>query len=400
MFLLRFILPDLVAHLPKKQITILTGMRRTGKTTLLKRLMELSDISQKIFFDLERIDNRELFSEKNYESVVYALEQRGIRFSEKVLICMDEIQLAPNLPSVIKYLYDHYDIKFILTGSSSYYLKNHFDESLAGRKKIFEISPLSFGEMLDFKGVEHVPPGANFAKMPFARSEYERLKPYYEEYIDYGGFPEVVLMPNIRDKKDMIADILSSYINYDIASLMDFKKSEEAYKLIKLLAVRIGTRLEISKISILTGMSRYSVENYLQLLEQSYLIRTIPVTATSPDREIVKAKKLYFLDNGIASMSAELSSGVKFENAVFNQLHHFGEVSYYALKTGNEIDFVVDKKNALEVKETPSEADLKNVELLSKNIGAHTSYVIGRYPPTRIFPGFVWGGSIRSAHEE
>ena len=196
------------------------------------------------------------------------------------------------------------------------------------------------------------------------------------------------------------AIILSSYINYDIASLMDFKKSEEAYKLIKLLAVRIGTRLEISKISILTGMSRYSVENYLQLFEQSYLIRTIPVTATSPDREIVKANKLYFLDNGIASMSAELSSGAKFENAVFNQLHHFGEVSYYALKTGNEIDFILDKKSALEVKETPTEAHLKNVELLFKNIGADKCYVVGRYPPARIFPGFVWGGTIRPAHKE
>jgi len=370
-------------------------MRRTGKTTLLRKLMELSEIPQKIFFDLERIDNRELFSEKNYDAVVYALEQRGLRFSEKVLICMDEIQLVPNLPSVVKYLYDHYDIKFILTGSSSYYLKNHFEESLAGRKKIFEIFPLSFGEMLDFKGVEHIPSGAGFEQIIFSRPEYERLKPYYEEYIDYGGFPEVVLMPNIRDKKDMIADIVSSYINYDIASLMDFKKSEEAYKLIKLLAIRVGTRLEISKISILTGMSRYSVENYLQLFEQSYLIRTIPVTAGSPDREIVKAKKLYFLDNGIASMSAELSSGAKFENTIFNQLHHLGDVSYYSLKTGNEIDFVIDKKNAFEVKETPTEAHLKNVETLAKKIQAAQSFVIGRHPPLRVFPGFIWGGNIR-----
>ncbi len=135
-------MPDLTAHLVKKQVTVLTGMRRTGKTTLLKRLMVLSDIRQKVFFDLERIDYRELFSEKNYEAIVYALTQRGINMQEKVLIGIDEIQLVPNLPSVVKYLYDQYDIKFILTGSSSYYLKNKFEESMAGRKKIFEVYPL------------------------------------------------------------------------------------------------------------------------------------------------------------------------------------------------------------------------------------------------------------------
>lgn len=394
MFHPRAILPELEAHLQNKQVTVLTGMRRTGKTTLLKHLMEVSDIRQKVFFDLERIDYRELFSEKNYEAIVYALTQRGIRFSEKVLIGIDEIQLVPNLPSVVKYLYDTYDVKFILTGSSSYYLKNHFEESLAGRKKIFEIYPLSFGEMLRFQGMAQAPEGSDFTGVPFTAAEYERLKHHYEEFIDYGGFPEVVLSPNIKDKRDLIADILSSYINHDVASIMDFKKSEEAYKLIKLLAIRVGTKLEISKISILTGMTRYAVENYLGLFEQSYLIRTIPVTAYSPDREIVKARKLYFLDNGIASITAELSSGSKFENAVFNQLRSFGEVSYYSLKTGNEIDFVLNKKMAFEVKETATEAHLKNTALLAKNLGIGKSYVVGRHP-NRIFEGYIWGGFIR-----
>lgn len=394
MFYPRAILPELEAHLANKQVTVLTGMRRTGKTTLLKHLMAVSGIRQQLFFDLERIDYRELFSEKNYETIVYALTQRGIRFSEKVLIGMDEIQLVPNLPSVVKYLYDHYDIKFILTGSSSYYLKNRFDESLAGRKKIFEIYPLRFGEMLTFRGVSHVPAGGDFARAPFVASEYERLKHYYEEFIDYGGFPEVVLTTKIQDKRDLIADILSSYINHDVASFLDFQKSGEAYKMIRLLAVRVGTKLEISKISVLTGMSRYAVEQYLGLFEQSYLIRTIPVTSSSPDREIVKARKLYFLDNGIASLSAELSGGSKFENAVFNQLRHYGDVSYYSLKTGNEIDFVLDKRSAFEVKESAIESHLKNTVLLARNLGIDQCYVIGRYPALP-FNGFLWGGNIR-----
>lgn len=394
MFYSRAVLPELETHLKNKQVTVLTGMRRTGKTTLLKHLMEISDIPQKIFFDLERLDYRELFSEKNYETIIYALTQRGVRFSEKVLIGMDEIQLVPNLPSVVKYLYDTYDIKFILTGSSSYYLKNRFDESLAGRKKIFEVYPLTFGEMLTFQRVDYVSNGDAFAEEPFSIAEYERLKHYYDEYVDYGGFPEVVLAGKVRDKRDLIADILSSYINHDVASFLDFKKSEEAYKLIKLLAVRIGTKLEISKICVLSGLSRHAVENYLGLFEQSYLIRTIPVSTSSPDREIVKARKLYFLDNGIAALAAELSSGSKFENAVFNQLRHYGDVSYYALKSGNEIDFVLDRKTAFEVKETATEADLKNTAALSRNLGIEKNHVVGRHP-NRVFDGLVWGGAIR-----
>ena len=393
MFYSRNVFSDLQDHLQNKQVTVLTGMRRTGKTTLVKRLMELSTIRQKIYFDLERIDNRELFSEKNYENIVFALTQRGLVFTEKVLIAIDEIQLVPNLPSVVKYLYDTYDIKFLLTGSSSYYLKNRFNESLAGRKKIFDIYPLTFNELLTFKGVEFIK-NERFTNRPFILSEYERLKSYYDEYINYGGFPEVVLSNNLSDKKDLINDVLSSYINLDIALATDFKKSADCFKLIKLLAVRVGTKLDISKLTNVTALSRAVVENYLELFEQSYLIRTIPVTSNSPDREIVKARKIYFLDNGIAAVCAELSSGSKFENAVFNQLHPFGEVSYYQVKTGNEIDFILDKKTAFEAKEAAFDNDLRRLKLLSQNLSINDCFVVGRYP-NNLFEGFLWGGFIQ-----
>ncbi|MCE7923612.1 MAG: DUF4143 domain-containing protein [Haliscomenobacteraceae bacterium CHB4] len=100
----------------------------------------------------------------------------------------------------------------------------------------------------------------------------------------------------------------------------------------------------------------------------------------NPAQTIVKARKLYFLDNGIASLSAELSGGSKFENAVFNQLRHYGDVSCYSLKTGNEIDFVLNKKAAFEVKESALESHLKNTVQLAKNLGIDQCYVVGRYP--------------------
>nr|WP_295928035.1 ATP-binding protein [uncultured Dyadobacter sp.] len=392
MFQARDIYPKLLAHTTKRQITVLTGMRRTGKTTLVKQLMAQCDIPQKHYFDLERIDVRTLFSEPNYETIVQALTRQGTDFTKKVLIGLDEIQLVPNLPSVLKYLYDTYDIKFIVTGSSAYYMKNQFSESLAGRKKIFEIYPLNFGEVLSFKGVQAKRMSIDAATR-FIPAEYERLKAYYNEYIEFGGFPEVVLAESDEDKKDLLSDIISSYINFDLSLLSDIRNPTNLFKLIRLLSVRIGTKLDISKLTSVTGMARQTVENYLDLLEKSYLIKMIPVMANSPEREIVKARKVYFLDNGIASRFVELSSGAKFENAVFNQLLHHGEIAYYQLKTGREIDFILDQKQCFEVKETGTEADLKNTQSLAKNLAINESYIVGRHP-ARVFEGYIWGGFI------
>lgn len=368
-------------------------MRRTGKTTLVKQL--LSDIpgENKIYLDLERIDNREIFSEKNYDAVLYTLQQRGLDTRKKAYVALDEIQLGPNIPSVLKYLYDNYNIKFIVTGSSSYYLKNLFTESLAGRKKVFELYPLDFGEMLTFKEVPHLPE-ADFLNKQFNAAEYERLKGCYEEYIEYGGFPEVVLAKRSGEKKDIISDIISSYINIDVKTLADFHHQEGLYKLMKMLAARSSTRIEYSKLSRLSGISRITLQNYVEFLEKTYLIERVPVLAKNPDREIVKARKLYFCDNGIMNALESVASGVKFENALFTQLHHKGGLSYYALKSGREIDFILDKGAALEIKESPDKQDGVTLEELSGRAGLKVCRLIGRYQ----VPGFkkyIWGGEIK-----
>lgn len=388
----RKIFNSLEKHLTVKQVTVLTGMRRTGKTTLVKQLMEVSNIEQKIFFDLERIDHRELFSYKNYDITIKEIEKEGIDFSKKVMICIDEIQLLPNIPSVIKYLYDHYNIKFIVTGSSSYYIKNKFQESMAGRKKIFEIYPLDFGEYLTFNNIKYKPL-FSLDELESSTNSATSLQFEYEDYCTYGGFPEVVLTEDISLKKDVLQDILSSYINIDLVQIADIKKTPELRNIIKLLAARIGSKLDISKIANTVNLSRQTVENYIYLLENTYFIKTIPVYSLNADREIVKARKVYFLDNGIATQFADLSSGSKFENAIFNQLHHFGEVSYYQLKTGPEIDFIIDKKIAFEVKETAQPIDYRKMMNLAKNVNIEKGFVLGKNNTN--FESFVWGGMIR-----
>lgn len=389
----RKIFPSLKEHLSNRQVTVITGMRRTGKTTLVKQLMAESEIRQKFFFDLERLDNRALFSAENYDEIVQALRQMGANFEERILIALDEIQLSPNIPSIIKYLYDLYDIKFIATGSSSYYIKNKFQESLAGRKKLFELYPLDFGELLIFNNVTFLPTPDIF-NLRDSDAEYARLSIFYQSYIEYGGFPEVVLTPKVADKVDLLHDILSSYINIDIVQLSDIRKTKEISNLIQLLAGRIGNKLDVSKISSLVKISRPTVENYLAFLESTYIIKTLPVYALNPDREIVKARKLYFLDNGLANISARLSSGAAFENAVFNQLLHFGDLAYYQLKNGNEIDFILDKKQGFEVKETGNKSDYDKLMQLAGNLQINQGNVICRNNTNKV-DGLIWAGMIR-----
>jgi predicted AAA+ superfamily ATPase len=384
---------QLKEHIDSDDVTIVTGMRRTGKTTLVEHLLSEIDSSNKIFLDLEKISNRELFSDKNYDNVILQLERQGISRTERMYVALDEIQTLPHIASVIKALHDHYNIKFILTGSSSYYLKNLFTESLAGRKKLFELFPLDFGEFLTFKNIPHKAL-QNFAQIQhFNPHEYQRLKAYYEEYIEYGGFPSVVLAESAKEKKSMLDDIISSYINIDIKSIADFKDSAAIINIAKMLADRIGSKLDYSKISRLTGLSRPTVQNYIYLFERTYLISLVPVFTKNKDREIVKAQKIYFSDNGLASILADTASGSKFENALFNQLRHKGEVRYYALKTGREIDFILDGQIALEAKEMPTDSDKKALSDLANIAGVEKQILVGRHK-TPHFSEYIWGGDI------
>lgn len=391
MFYKRKIYTELLSHAQTPLVTVLTGMRRTGKTTLIQQL--LLDIPNKnsLYLDLQRPDNRELFDEKNYEAINGAFVARGLKADEPMVIALDEIQLAPDSPSAMKYLSDHHKIKFIVTGSSSYYLKNLFSESLSGRKKLFELYPLDFGEFLIFKGVSFSQ--TDWQKGMFNVSEYNRLSSYYEEFIRFGGFPQVVLSESENDKRDILSDIMSSYVNIDIRSLADFSDERNLYSLAKLLAGRIGSRVEYTKLSRLTGISRPTVTNYISFFEKTYLINTIPVFTKSIDRGTVKSRKLYFCDTGLANTLAELSSGAQFENTLFNQLARVGQVQYFALKTGHEIDFILNENLAIEAKETPLENDLAHLSHMAEGTQISNFKLIGRHKSPK-FMDYAWAGSV------
>ena len=391
----RVIYTALLDHCQKKQVTVITGMRRVGKSTAVKYILKRLASPNYLYLDCERIEIRVLFNATNYEGIKSELELMGIDFSQAAIIALDEIQLVENLPSVIKYFYDTYGVKFIVTGSSSYYMKNRFSESLAGRKRIFEMYPLSFSEFLSFK--EQSPQGiAKYAWKSFDKAWYNRLSVAYAEYIRFGGFPEVVLEENPADKAELLKDIINSYIEIDVKLLADYSLSGDLYKLVKVLAARTGNKVDYTKISSVTGINRQKIATYIQLLESTYLIYQATPFTKNIDKEISQQTKLYFADTGILNELAggQLSSGQVFENAIAVQLKNQGAIQYYQKKTGQEIDFIFNGDMAIEVKETPAQQDLQTITQRAASIGIDKYLVIGRYLPAGDFTGFTWGGNI------
>lgn len=375
MFRHRFILAQIKPYLNSSEAIVITGMRRTGKTTLLTHLFDLIESDNKLYLDLENPLNRKYFEEKNYDRIRKTLSGLGIDFTKKSFLFLDEIQTLKNLPSIVKYLIDHYGVKFFLTGSASFYLKNLFTESLSGRKYIFELYPLTFGEFLMFKDSPlKIPQNAQ----DITRSLFESISELYDEYLQFGGFPGVVLKTTFDEKKKMLEEIFTSFYQLEVTQLGDFKKNEVIRDLMLLLMQRIGSRLDIQKISRELGIARVTLQEYLSFLEGTYFIKTIKPYSKGKDTEIRKASKVYLCDSGIAHHFARLEPGLVFENNVFQNLRIKGEINYYQRKSGVEVDFIWNKKIGYEVKIKPDYGDLLKLNKIAKEIGLQRYAIISR----------------------
>ncbi len=387
---------------------VITGMRRVGKTFLLYDLFSQIKTKNKIFLDLEKPENRQVFMEEGYEAIINNLKLLGISLAKKkpgegnlkkqrAWIFLDEIQYLKKIPSFIKYLSDHFFVKFIVSGSSSFYLKNLFSESLSGRKIVFNLSPLDFGEFLIFRGFKNPPIAHSLKELPKfnTRMIYTLYQPLFLEYLQTGGFPQVVLTNNPEKQKLILSEILQSYLTIDVRTLSDIKGIVELEKLIRVLPIRIGQKLDISKISLEIGISRQTVNNYLNFLEETFVIKRLRPFSRSPDREISATPKLYFVDIGLASVFSTLSEGQRLENAVFSHLARFYDLNYYQRKSGVEIDFILNKKIGIEVKTFATDYDLKKLSHLTNNLGIDEYYVfsqnLAKKNSSNILPVFLLG---------
>ena len=361
------------------EIVVLTGMRRVGKTTIYQSLFDKLETENKAFFDLENPIVQKIFEEQNYDNIVINLKEYGIRPDKKAYIFLDEIQAMPEIVKVVKYLYDHFGFKFFLTGSSSYYLKNLFSESLAGRKFVFQLKPLDFDEFLVFKGAIREPVGA-FAQKDKHKNyiRHQKLKGVYEEYLNYGGFPQVALEEDIPRKKMHLGDIFKSYFEKDVQGLAKFREIQLFRDLLLLLMARAGSKLDIARIASELGTSRETVYSYLSFLQDTFFISLVRPFTSSADKLVSKAKKVYLCDTGILTEFSKISEGSLFENAIYNNLCQYGKVQYYQKAFGKEIDFILNSGIGIEVKLKGIQADYNKLQSSSSKLGLKEHYVISK----------------------
>ena len=389
----RYLFDDLSKYMDHKNALVITGMRQVGKTTLMKQLFE--QVSEpKLWYDFENPLNLLHFENINYDAIYEVLKSEAGADVKRLYVFIDEIQNFPEITKIIKYLIDKYSVKFVVTGSSNYYLKNLFPESLSGRKFLFFLRPLSFSEYLFFKDRIDKPEAVNNINLEsdYSYADFKNYETDYHYYLEYGGFPEVVTTADTDTRKLILKNIFASFFEKDIKILSDIKDIRELRDLILLLVPRVGNILDISKLSIELGANRVKIYSYLELLQGLFFIKLIPRYSKSIDRSVAGGRKVYFTDTGLLNIIGRVNDGQLFENAVANQLINYGDLSYYNKRSKSEIDFILNKEIAFEVKLKSSLADLKKLE---KNVGTldlKTYYLVSKnFSDTdkTVFPMFL-----------
>lgn len=362
-----------------KNAIVITGMRQVGKTTLMRQLHDEFE-GKRLWFDLDNPLDQMVFENIDYNAIYSDLARMSdVKNNERLLVCIDEIQNLPEITKIIKYLIDHFGIKFIVTGSSNYYLRNLFPESLSGRKFLYVLPVLSFREFLFFNGQlseNQLTGNIDDVLKPKSKFNILQTKELYSDYLAFGGFPEVVTTANRDTKRLILKNIFASFFEKDIKVFTQLKDVRELRDLILLLAPRNGNILDVSKLSSELGINRVKLYNYLEFLEGIFFLCLLPKYSKSIDRSVVGGKKVYFSDTGILNLVAKVTDGQLLETAVANQLAYYGELSFYNKRNKSEIDFILNKEIAFEVKQKALEPDSRKLQRLAKEIGIEKQYLI------------------------
>jgi len=370
---------EMVPQLYHKNALVITGMRQVGKSTLMRQLFDRFE-GKRLWLDLDNPLDQMVFENLDYNAIYRDLAgMSDLKESERLLVCIDEIQNLPAITKIIKYLIDHYGVKFILTGSSNYYLRNLFPESLSGRKFLYVLPVLTYREFLHFKGIlPENSPAESLEEVlaPKSRVNVIRNQEYYGEYMEFGGFPEVALTPDRATKKQLLKNIFASFFEKDIKVFTELREVRELRDLILLLAVRNGNMLDVTRLASELSINRVKVYSYLEFLEGIFFLKLVSKYSGSIDRSVAGGKKVYFSDTGILNLLAKVTEGQLLETAVANQLANYGELSFYNKRNKAEIDFILNKEIAFEVKQKPVEQDYRKLQRLSGEIGIERQFVI------------------------
>lgn len=345
----RSLFPILKIHLQKPEISLIIGPRQAGKTTLmlaLKKYLEQKG-EKTLFFNLDNDIDLPYF--KSQESLVRKIElECG---NKKAYIFIDEIQRKSDAGLFLKGIYDrNLPYKLIISGSGSVELKEKVHESLAGRKRLFELNPLTFTEFVNYKtDYAYEDRLDDFFTVDQTKAAY-----LLNEYLSFGGYPKVALAETIEEKQNIITEIYQSYLEKDIAFLLNINKTENLTNLIQILASQSGKLVNIAELASTLMLAAETVKNYLWYLEKTFIIRKVTPFFKNLRKEITKTPIYYFNDLGLKNFSqrqynlnAPRNDGHLFENFVFLQLLEKinlpEDIHFWRTQDKAEVDFVISQ---------------------------------------------------------
>ena len=365
---------EISKHLARKEFTVLIGARQIGKSTVLKQVYNdcLKKNKKAYFINLDR---KEILDDLN-KSSENIFKYCPLVKNKRIIIFIDEIQYLDYATHFIKFLYDEYSdkIKLVVTGSSAFYIDKQFNDSLVGRKKIFQLGTLDFEEFLHFKNRDDlVKELLKVKKNPKYKSIHEHLFwVYLDEFLNYGGYPAVVLENDMDLKIEYLKEIRDSYIKRDVLE-SGVNDQTKFYRMLRLLASQSGNLLNVNEISNTLKISNATVENYLYVMQKCFHISLVKPFYQNLRKELTKMPKVYVNDLGLrnvlinyfATINQRADKGAVLENFCYRVLRErYDEdmIKYWRTADGNEVDFIIEtqymKGFALEIKFLEHEAKL------------------------------------------
>ncbi|PIP12815.1 MAG: ATPase [bacterium (Candidatus Stahlbacteria) CG08_land_8_20_14_0_20_40_26] len=383
----RELFPELKEHLSKKEISFIVGPRQAGKTTLMLLLKEYLEKKgeRTVFLNLDIESDKQFFASQTALIKKIELEIGG----ERGFVFIDEIQRKENAGIFLKGIYDmHLPYKFIVSGSGSVELKEEIHESLVGRKRIFELSTLSFKEFVnfrtDYKYENRI--------LDFLSIDRESAANLLDDYLNFGGYPRVVLENLLKEKRKIINEIYQSYLEKDITYLLKIRKSEDFSYLVKVSAAQIGQLFNTSEVSRTLGISQKTIKNYIWYLQKTFILQKVTPYYKNIRKEITKTPIFYFHDLGLRNYAIGVfgnlnnphEKGLVFENFVFNILKgRFLEgptlIHFWRTKDGAEVDFVID------IGRTQIPIETKFRHLKEPEMTRALRNFINRYRPQKVY---------------
>jgi len=272
-YLVRELSNLILNKLQPNKVVILSGARRVGKTMLVKEI--LANVNEPILRlngdDIHVHDKLSIRSIENYKQILGTCK----------LLYIDEAQKIPEIGLKLKLMIDEIEgLRIIISGSSSFDIHKNAGEPLTGRKYTFTLYTLSENEYTHFEN--------NINKMDKVR---ERLV--------FGNYPELLHLPDRQNKVDYLNEMISSYLLKDILVYEHIKNSQKIFNLLRLIAFQIGGEVSLQELGIQLGISKNTVEKYLDLLSKVFILHKVEGFSRNLRKEITKNSRWYFLDNGI-----------------------------------------------------------------------------------------------------